>query len=89
MRDTHSTVRSVLGGEIHLGAIDKRLANIKHEIAEELKRPAPDFLRVSKLKRQKLRLKDTARRTLSAATKAHIRRSSVSAHLTVENARND
>lgn len=89
MRDTHSTIRRVLGGEIHIGAIDKRLTDIKREIGEELKRPAPDFLRVSKLKRQKLRLKDTARRRLSAATKAHIRRSSASAHLTVENARND
>ena len=89
MKDTHSRMRRALGEENHIRAIDIRIAGIKREIGEELKRPAPDFLRLSKLKRQKLHLKDTVRRVLSAATNPQVQHSVAPTRLTYVDARND
>lgn len=52
---------SVYGELVYIRAINWRIDDLKKEIREELKRPAPDFLRLSRLKRQKLHLKDKAR----------------------------
>ena len=89
MKDTHSRMRRALGEKNHIRAIDLRIAGIKREIGDELKRPAPDFLRLSKLKRQKLHLKDTVRRVLCAATNPQVQHSEPPTHLTCVDARND
>lgn len=51
---------------VHVRAIQSRIGDIRKEIREEMKRPAPDFLRLSQLKRQKLHLKDKVRRPTNA-----------------------
>lgn len=89
MKYTHSPMRRALGEENHIRAIDVRIASIKREIGEELKRPAPDFLRLSKLKRKKLHLKDTVSRILSAATNPQVQHSVTPTHLTYVDAQND
>tara|TARA_R110001606_G_scaffold167381_1_gene311819 strand:- start:22305 stop:22553 length:249 start_codon:yes stop_codon:yes gene_type:complete len=82
-------MRRALGEANHIRAIDIRIAGIKREIGEEQKRPVPDFLRLSKLKRQKIHLKDTVRRVLCAETNPQVQRSVQPAHLAYVDARND
>ena len=42
----------------HLDALSARHASLEGQIAAEMLRPLPDATRISKLKRQKLRLKE-------------------------------
>jgi len=51
---------------VHVRALNWRIEGLEKQIREEMKRPAPDFLRLSELKRQKLFLKDKARRFVKA-----------------------
>jgi hypothetical protein len=44
---------------IHLGDLHSRHAMLEAELADELKRPAPDAVKVAKIKREKLRIKET------------------------------
>ena len=74
MTGTKSAIRRASGEESHIRAIEFRIATIKREIGDEMKRPAPDFLRVSKLKRQKLHLKDKVRRAPMVRMSAKTRR---------------
>lgn len=43
----------------HLASLMRRHAAIEARLASELKRPLPDFMRVKRLKQQKLKIKDT------------------------------
>ena len=56
--------------ERHLARLEQRHAALEGELRKELSRPAPDFIRVSALKRQKLRIKDDVVRTTIAVPKA-------------------
>lgn len=89
MKDTKFSAPRVFGEEIHINAINLRIAGINREISNEMKRPSPDFLLLSKLKRQKLLLKDKARRVLKTRNFNYQRRSLVSSHLIVMGNRND
>ena len=42
----------------HIEALRVKHVTLKQEIDEEIQRPHPDDLRITKLKRQKLRIKD-------------------------------
>ncbi len=42
----------------HIEALRVKHVTLKHEISEENQRPYPDDLRITELKRQKLRIKD-------------------------------
>jgi hypothetical protein len=42
----------------HIEALRVKHVTLKHEIDEEIQRPHPDDLRITELKRQKLRIKD-------------------------------
>lgn len=44
--------------EAHPASLERRHAAIDADLASELKRPLPDFMRVKRLKQQKLRIKD-------------------------------
>ncbi len=44
--------------EPHIESLKARHANLEDDILEERQRPVPDNLRISELKRQKLRIKD-------------------------------
>lgn len=46
----------------HLDALSTRHRMIDGEIASELRRPLPDSVRLARLKREKLRLKDAIAR---------------------------
>lgn len=43
----------------HLEKLQSRHSEIDNQIAQELRSPAPDNVRISQLKRQKLQIKDT------------------------------
>lgn len=43
----------------HLEQLQTRHGNIEHQIDRELRSPAPDNVKISQLKRQKLQIKDT------------------------------
>jgi len=43
----------------HLEQLQSRHGDIEHQIHQELRSPAPDHVKVSQLKRQKLQIKDT------------------------------
>lgn len=43
----------------HLETLHSKHTNLEEKIQAELRSPLPDTLRVSKLKRQKLQIKDT------------------------------
>ncbi len=44
--------------EAHPASLVRRHVAIDADLASELKRPSPDFMRVKRLKQQKLRIKD-------------------------------
>lgn len=44
--------------ETHIVQLRERHANLKQQIDEEIHRPEPDSMRISDLKKQKLRIKD-------------------------------
>jgi len=52
--------------EPHLEALKEKHAALDHEIYEEEQRPHPDDVRLAKLKKQKLRLKDEMARLAHA-----------------------
>lgn len=43
----------------HLEKLQSRHTDIENQITQELRSPAPDQVRISQLKRQKLQIKDT------------------------------
>lgn len=43
----------------HLETLQSKHSNLDEKIQAELRSPLPDFLRISKLKREKLQIKDT------------------------------
>lgn len=43
----------------HLEQLQSRHGDIEHQITRELRSPAPDQVKISQLKRQKLQIKDT------------------------------
>lgn len=47
-----------MAAEAHLLELQNKHARIDSEIKKEMKSPLPDTLRISRLKRQKLQLKD-------------------------------
>ncbi|MDX1574758.1 MAG: YdcH family protein [Kiloniellales bacterium] len=47
-----------MSAQEHIEALRSKHLHLKHEIEEENQRPHPDDLRISELKRQKLRIKD-------------------------------
>ncbi len=47
-----------MSAQEHIEALRSKHLDLKHEIEEENQRPYPDELRISDLKRQKLRIKD-------------------------------
>jgi len=51
----------------HLETLQSKHSNLEEKIQAELRSPLPDNLRVSRLKRQKLQIKDT----LSQYAEAH------------------
>jgi len=55
---------------VHVRALNRRTEELEKQIRDEMKRPAPDFLRLSELKRQKLFLKDKARWLVKARASA-------------------
>lgn len=51
-----------MNDESHLSALVEKHHNLEGEIDTELHRPAPDQIRVTSLKREKLRIKDEINR---------------------------
>ena len=58
----------------HIRALHAKISSLKQSIRDELKRPSPDWLRLSMLKKQKVRLKDKVRRFVLASTDAPVSR---------------
>ena len=52
-------------------ALSWKIAALERQLAEELERPLPDTLRLTQLKRRKLRLKDEVRAILVATIRKH------------------
>lgn len=67
---------SALAHVAHIRALHTRISSIKESIREELKRPSPDYLRLTRLKKQKVRLKDGVRRLLLTPADAPVSRPS-------------
>lgn len=53
---------SALRQVAHISALHSKISSLKESIRDELKRPSPDYLRLSLLKKRKVRLKDKVRR---------------------------
>lgn len=52
--------------EAHVDALDKKHHQLEEEILSEEQRPYPDQLKITELKREKLRIKDEIARTSAA-----------------------
>lgn len=52
----------------HLEQLQSRHGEIENQITRELRSPAPDNVKISQLKRQKLQIKDTMAQMESKAT---------------------
>jgi hypothetical protein len=52
-------MESFMALSAHLESLKTRHGDIETQISEELRSPAPDHVRISQLKRQKLQIKDT------------------------------
>lgn len=50
--------------DAHVTSLTLKHANLNKEISEETRRPSPDTIRLTKLKREKLRLKEEIERFL-------------------------
>ena len=49
--------------EAHIAQLKEKHAQLKHEIEEEEQHPYPDTIKLSQMKREKLRLKDEIAKT--------------------------
>ncbi|MEZ5945619.1 MAG: YdcH family protein [Hyphomonas sp.] len=65
---------SAMGQIAYIRALHAKISSLKQSIRDELKRPSPDWLRLSVLKKQKVRLKDKAHRFMLASADAPVSR---------------